>query len=49
MKVLVAESVAQEGLERLRAHHEVDERIGLGRDMHRSYSGGVERSSGWAA
>ena len=32
MKVLVAESVAQEGLERLRAHHEVDERIGLGRD-----------------
>ncbi len=32
MKVLVAESVAQEGLERLRAHHEVDERIGLSRD-----------------
>ena len=32
MRILVAESVAQEGLERLRAHHEVDERIGLGRD-----------------
>ncbi len=32
MKVLVAESVAAEGLERLRAHHEVDERIGLSRE-----------------
>ena len=32
VKVLVAESVAQEGLERLRAHHEVDERIGLTRE-----------------
>jgi D-3-phosphoglycerate dehydrogenase len=32
VNVLVAESVAQEGLERLRAHHEVDERIGLTRD-----------------
>ena len=32
MRVLVAESVAQEGLDLLRAHHEVDERIGLSRD-----------------
>ena len=32
MKVLVAESVAQEGLERLRAHHDVDERVGLSRE-----------------
>ena len=32
MRVLVAEAVAQEGVERLRAHHEVDERIGLSRD-----------------
>jgi D-3-phosphoglycerate dehydrogenase len=31
MKVLVAEAVAQEGLDLLRAHHEVDERIGLSR------------------
>jgi D-3-phosphoglycerate dehydrogenase len=32
MKILVAESVAKEGLALLRAHHEVDERIGLGKD-----------------
>ena len=32
MKVLVAEEVAQEGLEQLRNHHEVDERIGLTRE-----------------
>ena len=32
MRILVAEAVAAEGLELLRAHHEVDERIGLDRD-----------------
>ena len=32
MKILVAESVAAEGLELLRAHHQVDERLGLPRD-----------------
>jgi D-3-phosphoglycerate dehydrogenase len=32
VRVLVAEDVAQEGLERLRVHHEVDERIGLNRE-----------------
>jgi D-3-phosphoglycerate dehydrogenase len=32
VRILVAESVAREGLELLRAHHEVDERLGLGRD-----------------
>jgi len=32
MRVLVAEPVAQEGVELLRAHHEVDERPGLSRD-----------------
>ena len=32
MKILVAESVAGEGLELLREHHEVDERFGLSRD-----------------
>ena len=32
MKVLVAEPLAGEGLALLRAHHEVDERIGLSRD-----------------
>ena len=32
MRVLVAEPVAQEGIELLRAHHEVDERPGLTRD-----------------
>ena len=29
MRILVAEPLAKEGLERLRAHHEVDERLGL--------------------
>jgi D-3-phosphoglycerate dehydrogenase / 2-oxoglutarate reductase len=32
MRVLIAEAVAQEGIELLRAHHEVDERPGLTRD-----------------
>ena len=32
MKVLVAESVAAEGVERLRARHDVDERIGCSRE-----------------
>jgi D-3-phosphoglycerate dehydrogenase len=32
VKVLVAEPLAQEGVELLRDHHEVDERIGLSRD-----------------
>jgi D-3-phosphoglycerate dehydrogenase / 2-oxoglutarate reductase len=32
VRVLVAESVAGEGLALLRAHHEVDEKIGLSRD-----------------
>ena len=32
MKVLVAESVAQEGIDLIAAHHEVDERIGCTRD-----------------
>ncbi len=32
MKVLVAEAVAREGVELLRAHHEVDERIGCTRE-----------------
>ena len=32
MRILVAEPVAQEGVELLRAHHEVDERPGLSRD-----------------
>ncbi|MFI5225898.1 MAG: phosphoglycerate dehydrogenase [Candidatus Limnocylindrales bacterium] len=32
MKVLVAESLAGEGLQLLRAHHEVDERLGLSRE-----------------
>ena len=32
MRVLVAESVAREGIELLRAHHEVDERIGCTRE-----------------
>jgi D-3-phosphoglycerate dehydrogenase len=32
VKVLVAEEVAKEGLEQLRKHHEVDERIGLTRE-----------------
>ena len=32
MKVLVAESVAQEGIDLLAAHHDVDERIGLSPD-----------------
>ena len=32
MRVLVAEEVAQEGLEQLRKHHDVDERIGLTRE-----------------
>jgi D-3-phosphoglycerate dehydrogenase len=32
MRILVAESVAQEGVELLRAHHEVDEKVGLSRD-----------------
>ncbi len=32
MKVLVAEPLAAEGIELLRDHHEVDERIGLSRD-----------------
>ena len=30
MRILVAERIAQEGVERLRARHEVDERVGLG-------------------
>ena len=33
MRVLVAETIAREGLELLRAHHEVDERIGLSHDQ----------------
>ena len=32
MRILVAEPVAQEGVDLLRAHHEVDERPGLSRD-----------------
>jgi D-3-phosphoglycerate dehydrogenase len=32
MRILVAEPLAAKGLELLRAHHEVDERIGLSRD-----------------
>ena len=32
MKVLVAESVAREGIDLLAAHHEVDERIGCSRE-----------------
>lgn len=32
MRVLIAESVAREGVELLRRHHEVDERSGLSRD-----------------
>jgi D-3-phosphoglycerate dehydrogenase / 2-oxoglutarate reductase len=32
VRILVAEPVAQEGVELLRAHHEVDERPGLSRD-----------------
>ncbi len=32
MRILVAESVAAEGVELLKAHHDVDERIGLSRD-----------------
>ncbi|MFL5778430.1 MAG: phosphoglycerate dehydrogenase [Chloroflexota bacterium] len=32
MRILVAETIAPEGVELLRAHHEVDERIGLERD-----------------
>ena len=32
MRVLVAETVASEGIDLLRAHHEVDERTGLSRD-----------------
>jgi len=32
VKVLVAESVAQEGIDLLAAHHDVDERIGLSPD-----------------
>jgi D-3-phosphoglycerate dehydrogenase len=32
MRILVAEQVAREGVELLRAHHEVDERPGLSRD-----------------
>ena len=36
MKILVAESVAPEGLELLRAQHDVDERIGLTKDDYRA-------------
>ena len=32
MRVLVAESVAREGIDLLAAHHEVDERIGCTRE-----------------
>ena len=32
MRVLVAEPIAEEGIARLRAHHDVDERPGLSRD-----------------
>jgi D-3-phosphoglycerate dehydrogenase len=32
MRVLVAESVAEEGVQLLRAHHDVDEKVGLSRD-----------------
>ena len=31
MRILAAEAIAGEGLEKLRAHHEVDERVGLSR------------------
>jgi D-3-phosphoglycerate dehydrogenase len=36
VKILVAESVAPEGLELLRAQHDVDERIGLTKDDYRA-------------
>ena len=36
MRILVAESVAAEGLALLREHHEVDERIGLSRDDYKA-------------
>ena len=36
MKILVAEPLAQEGLELLRRHHEVDERIGLSPEEYRA-------------
>ncbi len=36
MKVLVAEPLAREGVDLLRAHHEVDERIGLAKDELRA-------------
>ncbi|HEY2888360.1 MAG TPA: hypothetical protein VGJ17_07075, partial [Candidatus Limnocylindrales bacterium] len=36
MRILVAESVAAEGLALLREHHEVDERIGLAPDEYRT-------------
>ena len=36
MRILVAEPIAQEGVERLRARHEVDERVGLAPDEYAS-------------
>ncbi|MBI2777121.1 MAG: phosphoglycerate dehydrogenase [Chloroflexi bacterium] len=39
MKILVAESIAPEGLERLRAEHTVDERIGLTPEQYREIVG----------
>ena len=39
MKILVAEPLAKSGLEILRAHHEVDEKIGLSPDEHAAIIG----------
>ena len=36
MRILVAEQIAHEGIERLRARHDVDERVGLGPDEYAS-------------
>jgi D-3-phosphoglycerate dehydrogenase len=42
MKILVAEPIAAEGLARLRAAHEVDERVGLSPDELRAIVGGYD-------